>query len=1012
MKSFNIPEAYELIRKEDLSDVHSEGYVLVHKKSGAKLALISNDDENKVFYIGFRTPPRDSTGVAHIIEHTVLCGSEKYPLKDPFVELVKGSLNTFLNAMTYPDKTVYPVASTNDQDFANLMDVYMDAVFHPNIYDKPEIFAQEGWHYELNQPEGDLKINGVVYNEMKGAFSNPDDVLERQIMNSLFPDTTYGIESGGDPKVIPSLTREAYLDFHRHFYHPVNSYIYLYGDMDFEERLNYLDREYLSHYDRINLDSSIALQKPFDRMHEVTMHYPVSEGQDLSGQTYLSVNSVIGTALDQELITAFEALEYALLSAPGAPLQKELLSRGIGKDVTGGFDSGTLQPTFSITVKGSDPDKKEAFQETVREVLKDQVKKGVDQKSLEASINNSEFRFREADFGGYPKGLIYGLNILDTWLYDDDQPFTILHSLDVYKEVRKKIGTGYFEKLIQTYLLDNPHASFVCVEPEAGLTVKEDQKLQDELNKYKASLSKDEIEKIIADTRHLKEYQSAPESEEGLRSIPLLKRSDLKKEARPFHYQLTEAEGTDILHSDLETNGILYLTYVYRNVRLHAKDLPVLSFLTKVMGLVDTDKYSYQDLANEINLHLGGLNIGTNIYRVRKKDRTAELTVEIGSKMIAGQGNTRYFLDLIDQMIFYSHFEDKKRVKEILLQEISAMETVLQSKGHVAASLRAQSYFNDAAALSDAQSGIAYYDYLKAFEKDFDTYYEDFRRKALELILMIFRPENLFCHVSGREDLRKEAEGTLPVWKAAMAAGDYSVSQKALELAGVSDLSKADPNELFSKLHTLKDPTGKGACFDLYQGRIPNEGFKTPAKIQYVCRAGDFKKAGFSYQGAMNILKVILGYDYFWINIRVKGGAYGCMSQFKRDGAVTFVTYRDPNLKNSIEVFDKTPDYLKSFDADERDMTKYVIGTISSMDNPLPPSMLGLRDLRMYIEDVPFEEIQTIRDQVLSAEPEDIRALAEPVSAILDQGVLCVIGNEGKLEADKDLFGTLRNLTE
>lgn len=1012
MKSFNIPDTYECIREEDLSDIHSKGYVLRHKKSGARLALIANEDENKVFYIGFRTPPKDSTGVAHIIEHTVLCGSEKYPLKDPFVELVKGSLNTFLNAMTYPDKTVYPVASTNDQDFANLMDVYMDAVFHPNIYDKPEIFAQEGWHYELDQPDGDLKLNGVVYNEMKGAFSNPDDVLERQIMNSLFPDTTYGIESGGDPKVIPTLTREAYLDFHRRFYHPVNSYIYLYGDMDFEERLNYLDREYLSHYDRIDVDSHIDLQKPFDKIHELTMHYPVSEGQDLSGQTYLSLNYVIGNALDQELITAFDALEYALLSAPGAPLQKELLANGIGKDVTGGFDSGTLQPTFSITVKGSDPDKKAQFLSIVKKVLEDQVKNGVDPKSLEASLNNSEFRFREADFGGFPKGLIYGLNLFDTWLYDDDQPFTVLHSLKVYQDVRKKIGSGYFEELIQKYLLSNPHASFVVVDPEAGLTVREDKKLQEELNQYKASLSKEEIDTIIQKTRHLKEYQSEAESEEGLKSIPLLKRSDLKKEARPFYYKLSRADATDLLHSDIETNGILYLTFVYRNVRLHAKDVPVLSFLTKVMGLVDTDKYSYQDLSNEINLHLGGLNIGTNIYRRKKKDQSAELTVEVGAKMIAGQGNTRYFLDLIDQMIFASHFEDKKRIREILLQEISSVETLIQSKGHLAASVRAKSYFNDAAALADAQNGLTYYDYLKTFEKDFDSYYEDFCRKSLELILMIFRPENLFCHVSGRDDLKKEAEGCIPVWKAAMAAGDYSISQKALELAGVRDLSQADPNLLFQKLHTLKAPSGKGASFDLYQGKLLNEGIKTPAKIQYVCRAGDFQKAGFSYQGAMNILKVILGYDYFWVNIRVKGGAYGCMSDMKRDGSMTFVTYRDPNLKESIQVFDETPDYLRSFDADERDMTKYVIGTISSMDTPLPPSMLGLRDLRMYIEEVPLEEIQTIRNQVLTAKPEDIRALAEPVAAALDQGVLCVIGNEGKLEKDRELFTTLRRLTE
>ena len=1006
----NIPASYELVREEDLSDVHSKGYVLRHKKSGARLALIDNDDENKVFFIGFRTPPTDSTGVAHIIEHTVLCGSKKYPLKDPFVELVKGSLNTFLNAMTYPDKTLYPVASTNDQDFKNLMDVYMDAVLHPNIYDKPEIFRQEGWHYEMEDRDSDLTINGVVYNEMKGAFSNPDDVLERQIMNSLFPDTTYGIESGGDPKVIPELTRENYLDFHRRYYHPVNSYIYLYGNMDFEERLNYLDQEYLSNYDAIDVDSHIDIQAPFDSMHEIKTYYPVSENQDLAGQTYLSKNMVVGNALDLERVGAFEALEYALLSAPGAPLQKELLSAGICKDVTGGFDSGTLQPTFSITIKGSDEDKREEFLSIVDRVLKEQVAKGIDKKSLEASINNSEFRFREADFGGYPKGLIYGLNMMETWLYDENEPFAVLHSLDVYKSLREKLTTNYFEELIQKELIDNTHASMVIVAPEAGLTGKEDAALQAKLNPYRDTLTAEEIQTIVDETKALKEYQSKPETEEAMKTIPVLKREDLRKEAKPFTYKLKHYGRVDVLHTDIETNGILYLIYSFRNVRLSTLDIPVLAFLTKVLGLVDTDKYSYQELSNEVNLHLGGLNIGTNVYRMKNDEPSAELTVDVSAKMLSG--NTSYFLDLVDQILFHSHTSDKDRVHEILLQEISSMETVFASRGHLVASLRAMSYFQDSAAMSDAQSGITYYDYLKKFEADFDDMYYDFKHKAVELVLMIFRPENLFVHVTGREDLYQEAELTLPVFEATLAAGDLVMSQRALANAGGADATFLDVNALFKKLHTLRNPSGKGASYDLYHGELPNEGMKTAAQIQYVCRAGDFRKAGYPYTGAMSILKVILGYDYFWLNIRVKGGAYGCMSNFSRDGAAYFVTYRDPNLENSVEIFDKTPDYLRDFDADERDMTKYIIGTISGMDAPLTPSQQGLRDLRMYIEGTSFDTIQTIRDQVLNATVEDIQALAEPIQKMLSQGVICVVGNEGKIEDAKDLFHTVRALTE
>ena len=480
-------EAYELLRRETLTDLHSEGYVLRHKKSGAKVALIENDDENKVFYIGFRTPVSDSTGVPHINEHSVLCGSEKYPLKDPFVELVKGSLNTFLNAMTYPDKTVYPVASTNDADFKNLMDVYMDAVLHPNIYKRPEIFRQEGWHYELEDPDGELRINGVVYNEMKGAFSSPDDVLQRTILNSLFPDTTYQNESGGDPKVIPSLTYEAFLDFHRRFYHPCNSYIYLYGDMDMNERLEYLDREYLSHYEAIDLDSGIRHQAPFTKPVEVRKTYSVSSGEDVKDKTYLSMNFAVADILDPVLYQAFDILDYALLNVPGAPLRKALLDAGIGQDIQGGYDAGTLQPVYSVVAKGANPGDLDRFQEIIRDTLREQAK-GIDHNALSAAINSAQFRYREADFGSYPKGLMYGLQILDSWLYEDEKPFLHMYGIRVLDELKQKLEEGFFEELVQKYLCDNPHVSVVVVEPEPGLTQKEEEALKQQLKEYKIQL--------------------------------------------------------------------------------------------------------------------------------------------------------------------------------------------------------------------------------------------------------------------------------------------------------------------------------------------------------------------------------------------------------------------------------------------------------------------------------------------------------------------------------------------
>ena len=473
--------AYEVVTEENLTDIHSTGWLLRHKKTGARVMLIENDDENKVFNIAFRTPPKDSTGVAHILEHSVLCGSREFPLKDPFVELVKGSLNTFLNAMTYPDKTCYPVASCNDKDFQNLMHVYLDAVFYPNIYKREEIFRQEGWNYHLEQKEGPLKYNGVVYNEMKGAFSSPDEVLEREIMNHLFPDTTYGCESGGDPKNIPDLTYENFLNFHRTYYHPSNSYIYLYGNMDMEEKLAFLDEHYLSHFDYLDVDSVIQEQKAFGACRDVTLEYPVAENEGEEDNTYLSYNMVVGNAADSQMAIAFEVLDYALLSAPGAPLKQALLDAKIGKDIYGSFEDGIKQTYFSIVAKGANLNRKEEFIKVIRDTLTKIAEEGIDKKAVTAGINYYEFRFREADFSSYPKGLMYGLQIFDSWLYDETKPFIHVEALDTFAFLKEQISTGYFENLIQTYLLDNQHGALVTIVPEPGRTARLDAELKEKL---------------------------------------------------------------------------------------------------------------------------------------------------------------------------------------------------------------------------------------------------------------------------------------------------------------------------------------------------------------------------------------------------------------------------------------------------------------------------------------------------------------------------------------------------
>ncbi|MBQ7582162.1 MAG: insulinase family protein, partial [Lachnospiraceae bacterium] len=552
-------KAYKIEREEQIPDINSKGYLLTHIKTGAKVLVLENDDENKVFCIGFRTPPSDSTGVPHIMEHSVLCGSKAFPAKDPFVELAKGSLNTFLNAMTYSDKTVYPIASCNDTDFKNLMHVYLDAVFHPNIYSRKQIFEQEGWHYEIEDEQDPVTINGVVYNEMRGVFSSADDILERKIMEALFPDTAYVHESGGDPLMIPKLTYEEFLDFHRRYYHPSNSYIYLYGNADMAERLTFLDEAYLGQYDTLSIDSAIMPQKAFDQPVTRTFPYSVTEEEPLTDKTHLSYSSVIGTSLDRNLYIAFQVIEYALLLAPGAVLNQALLDTGIAKDVQGSYECSIFQPYFSVVAKNSNKESLPVFLDTIQKVYREVAEQGFDKQALKAAINFYEFRYREADFGFYPKGLMYGLQSFDSWLYDANEPFMHIAQNDTFAFLKSQVDTGYFEDLVRKYLLDNPHSAIVIVEPERGLTAKLDAKLAKELEEYKASLSEADVKARVENTKALHLYQEEPSTKEELESIPLLKISDIKKEAQPFINDVDQVNGVTLITHDIFTNGIGYL---------------------------------------------------------------------------------------------------------------------------------------------------------------------------------------------------------------------------------------------------------------------------------------------------------------------------------------------------------------------------------------------------------------------------------------------------------------------
>ncbi|MCD7738553.1 MAG: insulinase family protein [Lachnospiraceae bacterium] len=957
---------YTLEEERESKDLHSTVYRLRHKQTGARIAAMFNEDDNKVFYIGFRTPPTDSTGVPHILEHSVLCGSREFPVKDPFIELAKGSLNTFLNAMTYPDRTLYPVASCNDKDFQNLMHIYLDAVFFPNIYHEENIFRQEGWHYEMESPEAPLTVNGVVYNEMKGAFSSADEVFSREIMNSLYPDTSYGLESGGDPECIPDLTYEQFLEFHHTLYHPSNSFIYLYGNMDLWEKLLFIHEHYLSHFEYLEMDTRIRMQKPFEKPVHVRKPYPVMKGEDTEEKAYLSYNVSIGTSLDEETATALEILDYALCSSPGAVIRQALVDAGIGKDVYSTVENEILQPYFSIIARDADEKRVEEFEQIIRDTLEKVVKEGIDPKTLQAAISCQEFQYKENDCGRWPKGLLMGLQAMGTWNYSDEAPFISLELDEIYETLKRKAGEGYFEKLVEKYLLNNPHRSIVELYPQEGLTEKRDAAFAERLAEKKAAMSAEEIQQIIEDEKKLREYQDREDTEEALATIPLLQIRDLKKTALKPVNDLRDCGGVKVLTHPVYTNGIAYLRMIFSAQDVPQELMPYLPVLKSMLIMMDTDRHSYGDLFNEINLVCGSMEPTINLYQDHQDFEKLTLTLDMKAKML--YENIPAAVELIREVIMGTDFSDLKRLQEVLLETRSEAQSAMTQGGSQAAAMRATSYFSKAGAVQEELSGVKAYRFLCSLTEKKQEELKETAQALQKLCEIIFRKENLMV------DITAEETGIAEVF------------------ACIEDFA--------AQLHTEKVEKGK------YVPAISQkqEGFLTSGQVQYVCQAGNFRKKGLEYTGALQVLKTMLSYEYLWTQVRVKGGAYGCMLRFGLNGDSYFVSYRDPHLKRTVEVYENAAKAISELEIDERTMTQYIIGAISELDTPLTPSGLGSMSLASYMTGRTYEEMQRARDELLSCTPDRLRSLSAYVEAFMEDDALCVVGNSEKIMQNKDLF--------
>ena len=968
MEINKVYSGFRLDRIERIDEINGTAYEMKHEKSGARLIYIDSPDSNKVFNIAFRTTPHNSTGVAHIMEHSVLCGSRKFPLKEPFVELVKGSLNTFLNAMTYPDKTMYPVASKNDKDFHNLMDVYLDAVFYPRVREDAEIVMQEGWHYELENADDELTYKGVVFNEMKGVYSSPDSVLERQMMRELFPDTTYGVDSGGDPDYITDLTYEEFQEFYRVHYHPSNSYIFLYGDMNIEEQLAFLNDEYLSHFDAIDVHTEVALQAPFTEGKVVSYPYSVGSEEPTDNRTLHSFAYVLPDVTPEHSL-AFEVLTHALLTSPAAPLKQALVKAGIGSDISGYYLDSIRQPMWTVQATGSNLDKQADLQRIVESTLQELCDKGLDKELLEASLNSIEFALRESDFGGRPIGLAYIIRMMDNWLYDNDS-LELLHYEEALANIRKGLAGTYFEDLIRHSILNNNHKVLVSIYPERGLQERKDAEVKEHLANVKANMTSEEIEAIVEQTKRLKIRQETPDSDEALASIPLLELSDLNPNIEAVERRESKIGNTTVHFVPTFTKGINYVGLYFKLNCLTEEELFYADILSDILGRIDTSERGYEALAKDINMNLGGLS--SDITAISKDGKRDEFTPLMIVRAKALHSKLPDLCRLINEVVKKADYSDDQRLTELVQESKAIWDNEAFRRGNSIVSQRVMAQVSAVGKFRD-NGNLGYYQKISELASN-PAALPLLPEKLAEVARKIFRANNVDIMFVGEEG----------------------------ELEAFENLMKPfvetwDTTELSNDVLQITRLSG-------------NDGIVTAGKVQYVAQGGNFIDHGFKHVGPMSVLETILRYEYLWIRIRVQGGAYGAFANFYDDGNMIFCSYRDPNLLETLNVYKELPQYLRDFTLTDREMRKYIIGTMSSLDLPMTPALRGPRAMGMYFSGAKLEDKVEFRKQVIACKPEDIVALADVVEPVLNNNHICTMGNEQKIKDAGNVFDNIVSL--
>lgn len=972
-ENYKVNEVYHgfrLIEKRFVAEVNSTCYYFIHEKSGARLMKVAANDPNKLFNITFKTIPENDFGTPHILEHAVLNGSKKFPVKSPFDVLLKGSLNTFLNAMTSSEYTTYPVASMNLKDYFNLMHVYLDAVFDPLMLEDERILKQEGWHYELPDKDLPLIYKGVVYNEMKGSFSNPLYLLYNHVFKKLFLDNTYGFCSGGDPEAIPGLTQEYYTEFHRKFYHPSNSYILLYGDANLADELEFIGKNYLDRFQRNDLNYEIPLQKAFTEMKVKTEYYAVPEGSPLKDNTYLCLSFVTGKSTDRTTTLAFDLLTNALINHETAPLRLALQESGIGKEVMGWFVESQQNVLF-IVVPNANPEDAIRFREIVYDTMNKVVSEGFDKSMIEGIVNRAEFSLREGDTP--QKGLMLLEMMTQGWFFAED-PFLGIEFEKPLAEIKQNLDNRILESLIEKQLLGNPHALMLTMVPEGGLQAKTDARIENELATLKSQLSDEQIEALVNETNQLMEYQLREDSPEALATIPMLSLGDISPNALFFSVKDHTVGGIPIKHLNEFTNGIHYANFYFDIRALPQELIPYSALLTALLGKLDTERYSFGDLDNELNIHTGGFSVSLGTFMGKRSDDNLIPKLVISAK--ATSTKTEKMSELIAEILLRSNFSEKQRLKTLITRHHAQVDANIKQNGMSYAMNRAASTYSKRGMFNELTSGVDYYRFITNLSDNFDQLSDEIVNKLTIAARLLFSKSNIVGLITC-------SQADLPVYMAGL--------EKVSGYFPETHTNFIDWNFAFSDV---------------------NDAILSASQVQYVVKGYDFKKLGYEWSGKINVLSQIISTDWLQNQVRVMGGAYGGFCGFSPYGSVYFASYRDPNLKETLDTFDATVEYLQNFEADDQAMTRYIIGTIATLDQPRTPSQKGATAIQYFFENITEDMLNHERREILSTHAKDIRNMAGLVKDIMSQDKYCVYGSETKITENKSLFSNLIRISE